>query len=60
MTTDNLEQEKNCKDNSPFSITYFALLKRKVFFFPLQMRQYDGEIKLNGDVIPLGQNNSIQ
>lgn len=31
---------------------HFILLKRKVIFFPLQMRQYDGEIKLNGDVIP--------
>lgn len=60
MTTDNLEQGNTVRTNLPFSIAYFALLKRKVIFFPLQMRQYDGEIKLNGDVIPLGQNNSIQ
>jgi len=30
---DNLEEGKTIRTNLPFSITYFALLKRKVIFF---------------------------
>lgn len=59
MTADDLEQVKPVGMKPPFSIMHFILFKEKVIF-PLQMRQYDGEIKLNGDVIPWGQNNSIQ
>jgi hypothetical protein len=52
MTTDDLEQVKPV--NMKHTIQYNALysVQRKSYHFPLQMRLYDGEIKLNGDVIP--------
>lgn len=52
MTTDDLEQAKPVR--MKYTIQHNALysLKKKSYFFPLQMRRYDGEIKLNGDVIP--------
>lgn len=52
MTTDDQEQVKperikyTMQHNARYSV------KKQSYFFPLQMRQYDGEIKLNGDVIP--------
>lgn len=52
MTTDDLEQVKPV--GVKYTIQHNALfsVQKKSYFFPLQMRQYDGEIKLNGDVIP--------
>lgn len=60
MTTDDLEQVKPVRIKNSIQHNARYSVKKKSYSFPLQMRQYDGEIKLNGDVIPWGQNNSIQ
>lgn len=60
MTTDDQEQVKPVRIKYTMQHNARYSVKKQSYFFPLQMRQYDGEIKLNGDVIPWGQNNSIQ
>lgn len=52
MTTGDLEQGKfvSTKHTIPHNALYSV--KKKSYYFPLQMRLYDGEIKLSGDDIP--------
>lgn len=52
MTTDDREQVKPARIKYTIQHNALYFVKRKKLFFPLQMRQYDGEIKLNSDVIP--------
>lgn len=52
VTTGDLEQGKPVSMKHIIPHNAFCSVKKKSYYFPLQMRLYDGEIKLNGDVIP--------
>lgn len=52
LTTSDLEQVKSVSMKHIVQHNALYSVKKKSYYFPLQMRLYDGEIKLNGDVIP--------
>lgn len=52
MTTGDLEQGKSVSTKHTILHNALYSVKKKSYYFPLQMRLYDGEIKLSGDDIP--------
>lgn len=52
VTNGDLEQGKSVSMKHTISHDALYSVKKKSYYFPLQMRLYDGEIRLNGDDIP--------